>query len=250
MVAADASSREKTTRRERADGGARAPTLFAAGYAWEFLRRNPAYRQDYSRSLAACSAGEIDSRWGLRFAADPAEPAPDAPVFWRADVAPAVVVCLQPQSDVTAPALPLPAPIDPPRHAEDGLHLRLCDGLQAWVRGARAASGPLVVHLAFDADLGIRLRAADALRAVANARRPRATLAPAQRRRLNRILVALDGSLENVSYRQIAARLFDHAEIERPDWKTCPARDTTIRLVRAGRALMQGAYLRLLRRID
>jgi len=250
MVSAAARSGGKAPHRQRGGDGCAAFDLSLAGYAWEFLRRNPAYRRDWARCLGAGFAREIDRCWGLRFAADPAEPAPEAPVFWRADVAPAVVVCLQPQSDPAASALPLPAPIDPPRQAEDGLHLRLCDGLQAWVRGARAASGPLVVHLAFDADLGIRLRAADALRAMASARRPRATLTPAQRRRLDRILVALDGSLENVSYRQIAARLFDHAEIERSDWKTCPARDTTIRLVRAGRALMQGAYLRLLRRID
>lgn len=49
-----------------------AKTLESAELAWEFLRRNPAYRADYQ--AAADDAGAADVRagvWGLRFPGGP-----------------------------------------------------------------------------------------------------------------------------------------------------------------------------------
>ena len=46
--------------------------LDRAGFAWEFLRRNPRYRKDYSRiqkgaARASLVAQAVGHRWGLSF---------------------------------------------------------------------------------------------------------------------------------------------------------------------------------------
>lgn len=46
--------------------------LDRAGFAWEFLRRNPAYREDYDRidedpEASELSPGRIGGNWGLSF---------------------------------------------------------------------------------------------------------------------------------------------------------------------------------------
>jgi hypothetical protein len=72
-------------------------------------------------------------------------------------------------------------------------------------------------------------------------------LTVARRRRLDQALRALDGALEKDSYRTIARSLFGDAAVEREPWKTASVRDATIRLVRTGKELMRGGYLKLLR---
>lgn len=234
-----------------AEGGWRAYTgLSVPGFAWEFLRRNPDYRVAYEQWMAAQDHGAIalDARWGLRFAADPALPVADADVFWRPEVAPGLVIPLDHRRDGEggSPALPLPA--GRTRLAEDGLHVRLSAGLQMVLRDHASVDGPLVVMLAYDQDLGLRVRAIEALeRASRGKPPPRSRLTAAQRTRLAQCLVALDGHLRRDSYRAIAKALFGAPAVENEVWRTASVRATTIRLVRAGRALMQGGYLRLLR---
>lgn len=230
------------------DGGWRALLpLGVSDFAWEFLRRNGDYRADFLQTARGLSA--LSAHWGLRFAADPVLAAPDAPVFWRADVAPGLVV-------------PLEAPSTPrglegrswrphgavERRAEDGFHLRLPEGLQLQYPSKARPGGPLLVVLAFDHDFGLRVRAAERLHRAANglaAAPSRLTLA--QRERLAKGLVALDGALAGQSYRAIAAGLFGSKAVDREVWKTSSVRAVTIRLVQAGRGLMAGGYLKLLR---
>ena len=50
--------------------------LDRAGFAWEFLRRNPRYRKEYSQirkdaARATPVAEALGQRWGLFFACDP-----------------------------------------------------------------------------------------------------------------------------------------------------------------------------------
>jgi hypothetical protein len=79
-------------------------------------------------------------------------------------------------------------------------------------------------------------------------RRPPDRLTRQRRHRLVLTLRALDARLAGESYRVIAAGLFTDARIPvGPGWKTHDLRDRTIRLVRAGKELMQGRYLDLLR---
>lgn len=71
---------------------------------------------------------------------------------------------------------------------------------------------------------------------------------PAPRRvRLVLALRALDGRLDDASYRQIAEGLFGPLPLQGDaDWNSHDQRDRTIRLVRLGQKLMRGGYRRLL----
>jgi hypothetical protein len=215
----------------------------AADYAWEFLRRNPDYQADYAQG-----AGTISPRWGLGVPADPAAPARDAEVFWRPDVAPAIVLPLEAAHTQPAPVARELRAFGPPKAGRGGAYMRLADGLQVLLRGDARPEGPLVVVLALDADFALRVRGAQALHQVTHgAPAPPSRLKPAQRLRLDRSLRALDGSLRRESYRDIARGLFGSAAVEDEPWKTASLRDVTIRLVRSGRELMRGGYLRLLK---
>lgn len=230
------------------DGGWRALlALSVSDYAWEFLRRNSDYRTDFLRTARRPTA--LDPRWGLRFATDPRLAAPDAPVFWRAEVAPGLVV----------PFEAAPAPTEREgrswrprgsveRRADDGLHVRLREGLQMLYRGDARPGGPLLVVLGFDEDFGLRLRAAERLhRAATGMAAPPSRLSSAQHERLAKALVALDGAIAGDSYRAIATRLFGANAVDREVWKTSSVRAVAIRLVQAGRGLMAGGYLKILR---
>ncbi|MBI1686786.1 DUF2285 domain-containing protein [Caulobacter hibisci] len=134
------------------------------------------------------------------------------------------------------------------REGESGVHVRLPSGLQMRLGRGGEGGGPLAVLLTFDGELGLRLRAVDALERTVSGR-PAASsqLTPLQRQRLARSLCALDGALEGRSYRGIAETIFG-AEAVDEGWRTSSLRDVTIRLARTGRAMMRGGYLALLRR--
>lgn len=132
--------------------------------------------------------------------------------------------------------------------AEDGLHLRTPSGLQMLVRGAALADEPLIVTLAYDQHLRLRVKAVETLdRLVSGRPPPKSHLTRAQALRLDRCLTALDGALAGRSYRAIAEDVFGSRAITGEPWKTAAIRASTIRLVRAGRDLMNGGYFRLLR---
>ena len=218
----------------------------AADYAWEFLRRNPDYRTEYAN--AERGTGAISPRWGLGVPADPTRSARVADVFWRPDVAPAIVLPLEAGRAEPAPIARELRTFGSPKPGQGGAYLRLADGLQVLLRGDARPEGPLVVVLALDADLGLRVRGAQALHQIANGgSAPPSRLKSAQRLRLDRSLRALDGSLRRENYRDIARGLFGPAAVEDEPWKTASLRDVTIRLVRSGRELMRGGYLRLLK---
>lgn len=73
-----------------------------------------------------------------------------------------------------------------------------------------------------------------------------AALPAARRERLVLALRALDGRLDNASYRDIAEALFGSSRMPDSGWKTHDIRDRTVRLARLGFSLMQGGYRRLL----
>lgn len=54
--------------------------------------------------------------------------------------------------------------------------------------------------------------------------------------------------MAGASYRDIAESLFGSQRVGEEPWKTSPLRDSTIRLVRGGVALMRGGYRKFLRR--
>lgn len=68
-----------------------------------------------------------------------------------------------------------------------------------------------------------------------------------RRRRLRKMLQAVDGHLDGATYRQIANTLHGTSRVAADPWKTSTLRDSTIGLVKDGRALIKGGYRRLLR---
>lgn len=95
------------------------------------------------------------------------------------------------------------------------------------------------------------VRAAAALRAwrIASDRAPGpdpSRLPRPRRDRLIAALRALDGRLDDASYRQIAVALFGEGRVPDQGWKTHDLRDRTVRLARLGFELMRGGYRRLL----
>lgn len=249
MAASVVSSGSGQPTAQRAGGGQRRSTM-APGLAWEFLRRNPDYCSDYAlwRREARDPAAPIDRRWGLRFAANPQLPADQAAVFWLPEVAPGVVLRLEPRSFDDASDRPRRLPKGQLVRADDGLHLRTDWGLQVLVHSDDLDGGQLMVALAYDEHLRLRVRAVDALERLSAGRPPpRSHLTDAQIQRLQRCLAALDSDLAGESYRDIAARIFGASAVGREPWKTASVRASTIRLVQAGRALMNGGYLQLLR---
>ena len=111
---------------------------------------------------------------------------------------------------------------------------------------------PLAFALPLDDELPIRVKAA--LRLWARIVHLRSDLGPPPlaltRQRHDRLMLmlrALDGHLADASYRDIADVLFGARRLEHEPWKTSSVRDTTIRLVRGGLALMRAGYRKLLR---
>jgi hypothetical protein len=73
---------------------------------------------------------------------------------------------------------------------------------------------------------------------------PRLTLQ--RRKRIRNILQASDGRTGGASYQNIARAMFGEARLASESWKTSSIRDVTIRLVRDGKALIDGGYRSLL----
>jgi hypothetical protein len=73
-----------------------------------------------------------------------------------------------------------------------------------------------------------------------------AALPKARRDRLILALRALDGRLDDATYREIASALFTHPGVSGRGWKSHDLRDRTIRLVRLGLGMMRSGYRQLL----
>lgn len=132
--------------------------------------------------------------------------------------------------------------------ARDHVAQQETDGLRILMIGVQAQA-PLAVLLPLDPFFEVR--AAAALRAwrVAAGRTPGpdpSRLPRPRRDRLIAALRALDGRLDNASYRQIAVALFGEGRVPDQGWKTHDLRDRTVRLARLGFELMRGGYRRLL----
>jgi hypothetical protein len=61
------------------------------------------------------------------------------------------------------------------------------------------------------------------------------------------MLQAVDGSMDGASYREIANVIYGAPRVAADSWKTSALRDSTIDLVKDGRAMIAGGYRKLLR---
>ena len=183
------------------------------------------------------------------FPADPALAAAEAPVFWRPEIAPAVVVRLAPAPADSPHALRLIGLAAEQRAAEEGLHLRLALGPQLFLPAGADPAAPMAAVLPLDEDFAVRLAVAARLYAILKSGIRPAVRLPAHRRlRFKRMLRALDGRGVGASYRDIAQHILSADVTDSSGWRTAPARDVAIRLCRAATRLMRGGYLALLRR--
>ncbi len=121
--------------------------LDRADLAWEFLRRNPDYREDLRQTLQRVATGEISEeaatlefsrRWGYPVARDPHLAAKESPTIWRPELIPLTVV-LVPAPEVFSEAHELTASDFAPTCAS----VRSIDGIQLSSRtvGATTACG-------------------------------------------------------------------------------------------------------------
>lgn len=135
------------------------------------------------------------------------------------------------------------------RAADDGVHLRLQGGLQVLLGAGAEAAVALAAVLPLDDDFAVRLTAAEALhRLLTSGAQPTDPLSLQRRRRLKRMLRALDGQRSGASYRDVAEHVLGETIGDSAVWRTSAVRDVAIRLCRSAARLARGGYLALLRK--
>jgi hypothetical protein len=225
-----------------------------AGFAWEFLRRNPGYRRTFASGLdpADHAADDAVRGWGLRFPADPDRRADEEAVFWHPDDFRSVITLKPAPTDWEA------APTSLSDWPKDIVLRDADDGLHVLVRHKNASHqmrviDPLPLPHSLVALIPLDQSAPQRAGAVAcfwQAIRPKRPLKPnhrlGRRQRLIAILRALDGHLAGESYRAIAEAVLGARRVAAYPWKTSPARDSVIRLTRSGLSIMGGGYRDLL----
>ena len=231
-----------------------AETTEPAGFAWEFLRRNPDYLLTFESSRAQPDdpVTQPARRWGLRFPADPSRRTDEVGVFWDPDEFKSVIPLrpVPPQWDAASTSMARWPPETVFRYADDGTHIIVRHGNtthQLWLIDPPREPAPMVAVIPLDVTAPQRANAALCFwRAV----RPTRPLRPRHRvsgKRLVTALRALDGHLAGASYRAMAEVLFGPDRDAFQPWKTAPSRDRVIRLTRSGLALMRGGYRKLLK---
>lgn len=139
------------------------------------------------------------------------------------------------------------------RHDPQGLSLRIGHDAESirllLIDGARAGR-PLAAIIPLDETC---LDSIEALSRLLQRLRGRTLIADTRltaqrRRRLCRMLQAVDGHLTGATYREIANTIYGKQRVAADPWKTSALRDSTIALVRDGHTLIDGGYRTLLRR--
>ena len=230
--------------------------------AWEWLRRDPAYRAAAERALGAVrerdpgEAGQAPERWGLHAFEDPALAVPQARPVWRAELHPHVlgVEARPPEGSDTFELERVAASSTLVTAADGREHLLLSVGLRAirldvlagtiaggaaglrYRLGGLAAAEPALLTLRRFLSLWRTGRFCSSLH-------PPETRA----RRWQLMLRAHDALAAGADQRDIAAELLS-PEAAEPRWRACSPslRSQAQRLVRGARRMASGAYRELL----
>jgi hypothetical protein len=186
---------------------------------------------------------------GCDFAVDPSLGANEADIFWLPEArASAVILVASPTNAGELRFTPSNWPDLRTRlRANDGEHLILGTGRnqhQLWLPDPPRDGQPLASVTPHDKFTPHRADAAMYFWRFARGHVRPAT--SSRDIRLVNTLRALDGHLSGASYRIIAECLFGSARLNVEPWKSSTIRDTTIRLVRNGVALMRGGYRKFL----
>lgn len=232
-----------------------------SGWAWEWLRRDPAYRRPAMRRLAAFGTSPVSdagaARWGLHRFEDPRKGAAGARPIWKAQLLPRVVML------AASPATG-PDSFDLERFRDlatlaagecGGEHWLIADGrrsLRLDVTSGTLLRGP--VHLtcslagfrSLEAKIGGLEQFLELWRT--GQLRRRGELTRARAARLARSLRVRDALAAGATQRDIAEALFDPSvrhtrwRIEQPT-----VRLQVQRLVRSARTMVAGGYQHILR---
>lgn len=190
---------------------------------------------------------------GCNFLVRPTFNATETTVFWAPDTDPGTVVL------AALPAAPGLESVES-RELDSGTARAAADGLSV-IHGHGASAvrliligdvppdHPVAALVPLGADGLDRIDAVTRLWRAFNKRTvpPDARLTAQQRRRLRRILQAVDGRMDGASYREIADAIYGASRVAEDLWKTSALRDSTIDLVKDGFALIGGGYRKLLR---
>lgn len=246
--------------------------LCRSDFAWEFLRRSPAYQRDYRlnckgvthapRCLGVSPAltrvrrrARTASSWGLHCFVDPALPAPGSPVCWlTASAAPLLEGMADRTQRGACPDLNL-RNLTSARHLILGpagaQHILLSDtdaALTLRLHGSRVSLSPVNTSILFhglpEPDLvsnALRVLAGLVLRPNHNPHNSRDLLF------LRDALIALDGHCVGASYREMAVVIYGWQKV-RAAWsgRSRWMKDRMARALSKGEHLRDGGYHKLL----
>ena len=224
-------------------------------FAWEYLRRNPAYKRDYRTAVRRMESGHsrhIRLRGGAcGFPFDPHLHADNAPLVWLPQLDPATVLLIPAPRPFTAVRAlgSLDADIQAP--GDDGEHWIVSDAegrLPLLLIGGTTGATPVASVIPFDGTF-CRARRCSAAPLAALDRRAsdRALDQLTSRLQRQQLVFASARSMRIWPVRHIARLLkILFGRVAFPTgaaWKTHDLRGRTIRLVRTGFKLMRGGYL-------
>ena len=224
------------------------------GLAWEFLRRNTNYQHDYTlRKSERRSRGRADiaNRWGLQYLVDPTESALGKPVYWSPKADPAVLVITR-TPDLFKPRMPMDIPVSLAQKSAGGFNAvsAFDDCKFNVIFTARSKpTEPCAALLPIDEDCLSRIETLTRFWRALHCRTVPADtrLTTQQRRRIRLMLQAFDGRDSKTSYRDIADAIYGASRVAADAWKTSALRDSTIALVKDGKAMVESEYLQLLK---
>ena len=224
------------------------------GLAWEFLRRNTDYQHDYTLRKSerrSRDRADIANRWGLQHLVDPTESALGKPVYWSPKADPAVLVIVR-TPDLFEPKIPLDIPVSLTQKSAGGFNSVSVfdDCMFNVIFTARSKpTDPCTALLPIDEDCLSRIETLTRFWRALHGRTISADtrLTPQQRRRIRLMMQAFDGRDNNASYREIAGVIYGVSRVAADAWKTSALRDSTIALVKDGKAMVEGEYLQLLK---
>jgi hypothetical protein len=189
---------------------------------------------------------------GCDFLADPDLSVIEAPVFWRPEDCPAVILLSPARSEFAAPALRWRdiSGSGIRRNAADGVHLLFEHGrcrFQIFVSGSARSGNFLHAIIPLDRFADRRLETVShLLHAVARQGSIKPSSPSQKTIRLQKALLALDALEAKASHREIAEVLYGPRRVSEELWKTSSLRQGVIRLCRLGEEMMQDGYMRLL----
>ncbi|MBO6636897.1 MAG: DUF2285 domain-containing protein [Roseitalea sp.] len=185
---------------------------------------------------------------GCDFPTDPDIAAPNAPVFWRPDFAPAVVNLVAMVSDLGLQAASITEHVAERRTDEHGKSWALLPDGTVLVATSDAVDARSVgVLIPLDDHWPVRVAAAERLRRQVIERTADPPITPQRRERLKRALRCIDGRRDGATYRAIATAFFGARRVAEEPWKTSSLKAQIARLAAYGRTLVVRGHEDLLR---